>query len=105
MVLVAHHTSVGAKLTATTVETVRFTNPTTIDFRLLRGPVPHVVERFTLHDDDGTTDLEYHGTLGTDFWAAGRWWANLIAPRWEATVRQSLERIRLESERRAQRTR
>jgi hypothetical protein len=105
MILAAHHTPGGAKLIATTVETVRFTNPATIDFRLLRGPVPHVVERFTLRDHDGTTLLDYHGTLGTDLSAAGRWWGNLVAPRWEATVRRSLERIRIEAERPAQPTR
>ena len=100
MVLAAHRTRVGTRLVATTVETVRFTAPTTVDFRLVRGPVPHVVERFTLHDDTGTTRLEYTGELGTDFWAAGRCWGMLVARKWEATVRSSLERIRVEAERR-----
>jgi len=31
-----------------TVETDCFTRPERVDFRLVRGPVPHVVERFTL---------------------------------------------------------
>jgi len=30
------------------VETVRFTRPGRVDFRLVRGPVPHVVEAFVL---------------------------------------------------------
>jgi hypothetical protein len=30
------------------VETVRFTPPERVDFRLVRGPVPHVVETFLL---------------------------------------------------------
>jgi hypothetical protein len=101
MVLAAHRTPVGAKLVATTVETVRFTPPETVDFRLLRGPVPHVVERFTLHDDAGATRLEYSGELGTDFWVAGRLWGSLVGRKWEATVRSSLERIRVEAERQA----
>jgi hypothetical protein len=101
MVLAAHRTSVGARLVATTVETVRFTGPGTIDFRLVRGPVPHVVERFALHDDAGATQLEYTGELGADFWVAGRVWGSLVARKWEATVRSSVDRIRAEAERRA----
>jgi len=105
VVLAAHRTAVGAGLVATTLETVRFTRPATIDFRLVRGPVPHVVERFALHEDAGTTRLEYGGELGTDFWSAGRWWGEQVGRRWEATVRSSLEKIRLEAERRAARAR
>ena len=101
MVLAAHRTPVGRGLVATTVETVRFSRPETVDFRLLRGPVPHVVERFTLHDEADTTRLVYTGELGTDFWALGRWWGDQVARRWEATVRASLESIRNEAERRA----
>jgi hypothetical protein len=101
MVLAAHRTPVGRGMAAVTVETVRFDPPETVAFRLLRGPVPHVVERFTLHDDDGSTRLDYVGELGTDFWQLGRWWGDLVARRWEATVRDSLNRIREEAERRA----
>jgi hypothetical protein len=43
MVLAAHFTAVKCGVTAT-LETVRFTRPERIDFRLVRGPVPHVVE-------------------------------------------------------------
>jgi hypothetical protein len=100
MVLAAHRTPVGGGLVATTVETVRFDRPETIDFRLVRGPVPHVVERFTLHPDEAATRLEYTGELGADFWALGRWWADQVATRWEATVRGSLDRIKTEAERR-----
>jgi hypothetical protein len=105
MVLAAHRTPVGGRLVATTVETVRFTPPTTVDFRLVRGPVPHVVERFMLDDDGGATRLEYGGELGTDFWIAGRWWGDQVARRWVATVRSSLGRVRVEAERRAARRR
>lgn len=104
MVLAAHRTPVRGGLVATTVETVRFTPPTTVDFRLLRGPVPHVVERFTLdEEEEETTRLGYSGELGTDFWRAGRWWGEQVALKWEATVAASLDRIRLEAERRATR--
>ena len=104
--LAAHRTPVRRLgMAAATVETVRFSRPETVDFRLVRGPVPHVVERFTLHDDDGRTRLEYDGELGTDFWAAGRWWGALVARKWEATVQSSLDRIGVEAERRSARTR
>src|SRR5262245_54404195 len=97
MVLAAHRTPVRRRLVATTVETVRFTRPETVDFRLVRGPVPHVLERFTLRDEGERTRLEYSGELGTDWWRAGRWWGNGVARRWEQTVRASLERIRGEA--------
>jgi hypothetical protein len=100
LVVAAHRTPVGRRLVAPTVESVRFSPPATVDFRLLRGPVPHVVERFTLHDAAGSTRLEYGGELGTDGWAAGAWWGEVVAERWEATVRDSLARIRDEAERR-----
>ena len=74
LVLAAHRTPVGRRLTAVTVETVRFTPPERIDFRLLRGPLPHVVEYFELVDEPGgTTRVEYRGELGTDGWALGAW--------------------------------
>jgi Polyketide cyclase / dehydrase and lipid transport len=100
MVVAAHHTPVGRRLLATTVESVRFTRPATVDFRVLRGPVPHVVERFSLHDADGSTRLVYEGELGTDGWAVGRWWGGVVARRWEAAVGESLARIGEEAERR-----
>jgi hypothetical protein len=101
MVLAAHRTPIGWGIVATTIETVRFDRPETVAFRLLRGPVPHVVERFTLHDDAGSTRLDYTGELGTDFWRVGRWWGDRVAGTWEATVRDSLGRVRAEAERRA----
>ncbi|MGI8613003.1 MAG: SRPBCC family protein, partial [Nocardioidaceae bacterium] len=48
MVLSAHRTPIRGRLVATTVETVRFTRPRRVDFRLVRGPVPYVVETFEL---------------------------------------------------------
>jgi Polyketide cyclase / dehydrase and lipid transport len=101
MVLAAHRTRVGRGMVATTIETVRFDRPETVAFRLLRGPVPHVVEQFRLHDDGGATRLDYSGDLGTDFWQPGRWWGDAVARKWEATVTASLARVRDEAERRA----
>src|SRR5450759_778734 len=55
LVLGAHYTPLPAGLVATTVETVRFERPHRIDFRLVRGPVPHVIETFELRPaGDGT---------------------------------------------------
>jgi hypothetical protein len=102
MVLAAHFTNVG-RLVATTLETVRFEPPAAIHFRLVRGPVPHVVERFVLSEEGSQTDLEYAGELGTDLWALGRWWGDRVAPRWEAAVRGSLAAVKTEAERRASR--
>lgn len=102
MVLAAHHTPVASgRLTATTVETVRFTRPERVDFRLVRGPVPAVTESFTLTEHGAGTRLVYEGELATDLWRAGQWWGGLVAPRWEATVAASLAAVRQEAERRA----
>lgn len=100
MALAAHHTPV-ARLTAVTVETVRFERPERISFRLLRGPVPHVVERFELQATDEGTRLEYSGELGTDLWQFGEWWGNRVAGPWEQKVRESLKTLQSEAERRA----
>jgi hypothetical protein len=100
MVLAAHYTGIGRNLTATTVETVRFTHPERIDFRLVRGPVPHVVEAFVLADRDGNTELRYEGEIGADLWRLGQWWAGVVARKWEAVVAESLGSIKAEAERR-----
>jgi hypothetical protein len=76
MVLAAHFTPVKCGVT-TTVETVRFEHPERIDFRVVRGPVPHVVESFLLDIADRGTRLSWEGELGTDLWALGAWWGNL----------------------------
>ena len=99
MVVAAHYTPIGRLGVATTVETVRFTPPTRIDFRLLRGPVPHVLETFELRAVDEGTELEYRGELGTDLWALGRWWGRRVAARWEHAVAHSLQAVRAEAER------
>jgi hypothetical protein len=64
MVLAAHFTPLGGRLglAAQTVETVRFTRPERVDCRLVRGPVPHVVEAFVLTEQPtGGTLLAYQG--------------------------------------------
>jgi hypothetical protein len=100
MVLAAHRTPIRYGLVATTLETVRFTRPERIDFRLVRGPVPHVVEYFLLEEVDRVTRLLYAGELGADLWAIGRWWGDAVARRWEAAVAHSLQSIKVEAERR-----
>ena len=103
LVLAAHFTEIGPLVT-TTVETVRFERPSSVHFRLVRGPVPHVVEQFLLHETAEGTELEYRGELGADLWALGRLWGYGVARRWEAAVRDSLASVKHEAERRAGRT-
>ena len=105
MVLAAHRTPVRDRLVATTVETVRFDRPAAIHFRLLRGPVPHVLERFELTEEGDATLLHYEGELGTDLWTVGRWWGGLVARRWEQAVRGSVAEITRIAELRAARHR
>jgi hypothetical protein len=100
MVLAAHFTPVKCGVT-TTLETVRFQAPERIDFRLVRGPVPHVRESFLLEENEGHTVLSWEGELGTDFWSLGAWWGARVARVWEAAVRSSLDSVRAEAERRA----
>jgi hypothetical protein len=101
LVLAAHHTQVAPGLRVTTVETVRFERPQRVSFRLVKGPVPHVIERYELRSSAGGTAFEYRGELGTDLWALGSAWGALVARSWERTVASSLDPIRAEAERRA----
>jgi hypothetical protein len=102
MALAAHFTPVGGGMTTTTVETVRFERPERVTFRLVRGPVPHVRETFELRPvDDGGTELDYEGELGTDLWRLGELWGTLVARSWERTVEKSLTDVKAEAERRA----
>ena len=100
MVLAAHFTTVG-RLTTTTVETVRFERPDRVTFRLVRGPVPYVVETYELGETPTGTEFTYVGELGADLWQLGEWWANRVARPWERTVARSLDAIQAEAERRA----
>jgi hypothetical protein len=101
MVLAAHRTPVGSGLTAVTVETVTLDPPNCMGFRLLRGPVPHVIETFTFNETTDGTRLTYSGELGTDLWLLGQAWGRLVARSWVQAVRDSLATIKTESERRA----
>lgn len=101
MLLAAHRTPIGGRLTAVTVETVVLDPPEQIRFRLVRGPVPQVEETFAFLETDDATTLTYTGILGTDLWGPGQWWGNLVARTWESTVRASLAQIKAEAERSA----
>lgn len=100
MVLAAHYTTAG-RLTTTTVETVRFERPERVSFRVLRGPVPHVVETYELTETQDKTELTYAGELGTDLWRLGQWWGDRVAQPWQLTVARSLDSIKAEAEGRA----
>jgi len=105
MALAEHYTPVlGGRLTTATLETVTFDRPHRIGFRLVRGPVPHVLEEFKLTAHDKATVLEYSGELGTDLGPAGRWWGDRVAASWEGAVRGSLTSIKEEAERRSGRS-
>ncbi len=100
LVLAAHHTPLRFRQRATTLETVRFDPPDRIAFRLVRGPVPHVLEAFELTaTSEDTTELRYTGELGTDLWALGALWGRVVATPWERTVEASLDAARAEAER------
>ena len=101
MALAAHFTPLAARLIVTTLETIRFERPERVAFRLVRGPVPHLVETFELREEQGGTELEYRGELGTDLWSLGSWWGALVARPWVGTVEESLSGVRAEAERRA----
>jgi polyketide cyclase/dehydrase/lipid transport protein len=102
MVLAEHRTPVhGGRLTAVTLETITFDRPRRVGFRLVRGPVPHLVEEFALTEAGGVATLAYSGEIGTDFGIAGQFWAGQVAAAWEAAVRASFASIRAEAERRA----
>ena len=101
LVLAAHFTRVAPGLTVTTVEAVRFERPHRISFRLVKGPVPHVLERYELRPSEIGTAFDYRGELATDLWALGALWAGVVAPSWERTVATSLNGVRAEAERRS----
>ena len=100
MVLAAHFTDVKCGVT-TTVETVQFERPERINFRLVRGPVPHVRESFVLEVTREGSTLTWEGELGTDYGALGARWGNVVARSWEKAVRSSMNAIITEAERRA----
>jgi hypothetical protein len=66
LALAVHFTDVGRGVTATTVEAVRFERPERIAFRLVRAPVPRVLQTYELRDLDREEDFEYRGELSAD---------------------------------------
>jgi hypothetical protein len=100
MVLAAHHTRVKCGVTST-VETVHFERPDRINFRLVRGPVPHVREAFVLEAAENGSTLTWVGELGTDYGALGALWGNVVARSWEKAVRSSMNAVVFEAERRS----
>jgi Polyketide cyclase / dehydrase and lipid transport len=99
LVLAAHFTEVKCG-TTTTLETVRFERPGRIDFRLVRGPVPHLAESFLLQPVEAGTAFRWQGELGTDGWQIGEWWGRIVARAWTRAVDESLRQIAAEAERR-----
>ena len=99
MVLAAHFTKVKCGIT-TTLETVRFQPPDRVDFRLVRGSVPHLVESFLLTASESDTELRWQGELGTDLWTIGQWWGGRVGQTWTHAVRMSLHELAAEAERR-----
>jgi hypothetical protein len=97
----AAHVTVSGRVRTTTVETVRFERPHRVTFRLVRGPVPHVLETYELRPAAAGTEFAYVGELGTDGWRLGRWWGDRVAAPWERAVAASLDSIQAEAERRA----
>jgi hypothetical protein len=98
LVLAAHFTEVKCG-TTTTLETVRFEPPARIDFRLVRGPVPHLVESFLLSPSEQGTAFRWQGELGTDGWQLGEWWGRIVARAWTGAVENSLRQFVAEAER------
>ena len=85
------------------METVRFDRPERVAFRLVRGPVPHVIERFQLTEHQGGTQLAYDTTVRWRLTCGG-----LVsgAPAWSPAaggpaVAGSLAAVKDEAERRA----
>lgn len=62
--------------------------------------MPHVAETFELEETANGSRLTYTGELGTDLGALGERWGDLVERSWMAAVRESLDTIRAESERR-----
>ena len=101
MVLAAHFTPLGGRLglVAQTVETVRFTRPERVDFRLVRGPVPHVVEAFVLSEQAGgpargwPTAARSGPTCGGRGSTGVRWWRAAGSRRWRPRWPRSRSRL------------
>jgi hypothetical protein len=97
-VVAAHFTPVfGGRRRARTIEAVTFTPPSLIEFELLDGPVRGVAETFELAAAGDGTQFTWQGQLDSRFAP----WGAFVARKWTAAVRESLDGIAAESERRA----
>jgi hypothetical protein len=65
-------------LVAHTVDTVRFTRPT-------QGPVPHVVDEFTLTESDSDTWWGVPGEPGTDLWDSASGGVSWLRATWSGS--------------------
>lgn len=97
-VLAAHRIPLPDGRVAHTLDTAQLTRPERIDFRLVRGPVPYATETYQLTDREGGTHVAFKGELGTDLWALGQFWGELVAKHWEAVVAGFLEDVKAEAE-------
>ena len=70
-IVVAEHRTRLPLMDAITVESVRFQRPERVSFRLLRGPVPHVLEEFVLEEQDDGTLFTYRGSWGRTCGSSG----------------------------------
>jgi hypothetical protein len=100
--VLAEHLTPNGPVTTSTLEVVCLREPERVSFRLVRGPVAHVVEGYELLETGDGTRLIYTGEMGTDLWALGSLWAGIVAPSWERVVAKSLDVIAAEAKRRAQ---
>jgi hypothetical protein len=82
---------------------LRRKRPDRVDFRLVRGPVPHLVESFVLVPTASGTELRWEGELGTDGGAIGEWWGGRVALAWARAVKASFRELAAEAERQAAR--
>jgi hypothetical protein len=98
LVLAAHRVPLPGGQVVSTVETVRFTRPERIDFRLIRGPVAQAAEAYELTSRDGGCRLTFTGRIDTDLWSLGEVWGRLVAERWETVVRDFIADVKAEAE-------
>lgn len=99
--VLAEHLTPNGPVTTSTLEVVHLQPPERVSFRLVRGPVPHVVEAYEFFEAEGGSHLLYSGELGTDLWGFGSLWGGVVAGPWERAVAKSLDAIAVEAERRA----
>ena len=98
MLLATHRTPIRGRLTAVTVETVVLGPARPDPFSARARPGPPTSTTFTFTELGEGTSLTYTGELGTDLWALGERWGDLVTPTWENTMHASLNRIKAAAE-------